>query len=127
MEVRLTRREKMIQWIGLGLAIIGFMYNGFKDYQNGAIKVAPLTTQNQSVEYPKQEPIRYYQAAFNPNTGKIYFLYPDGQWYEQIPQIRTDQTQYSAPVGTSQGTQQPPVGQRNPQQYAQTTANPWLQ
>lgn len=117
----------MIQWVGLGLAIIGFLYNGFKDYQNGVIKVAPLTTQNQTVEYPKQEPIRYYQAAFNPNTGKIYFLYPDGQWYEQIPQIRTDQTQYPANMAVGQGTQQPSVGQRNPQQYAQTTANPWLQ
>ncbi len=114
----------MIQWVGLALALISFAYNGFKDYQNGAIKVAPLTNQTQVVQ--QQQPIRYYQAAFDPNTGKIYFLYPDGKWYEQIPQIRTDQTQYPATVGTPQGSQQSPLGQWNPQQPSQASTNPWL-
>ena len=115
----------MIQWIGLGLALISFAYNGFKDYQNGAIKVSPLTNQTQVVK--QQQPMKYYQAAFDPNTGKIYFLNPDGQWYEQIPQIRADQNQYSPTVGVVQGAQQPPIGQRIAQQSAQASQNPWLQ
>ena len=114
----------MVQWIGVALTIIGMVYNGFQQRQNVAAVQPQLTVQQPAVQLT--QPIRYYQAAFDPNSGKIYFLYPDGQWYEQIPQIRTDQTQYSAPVGTSQGTQQPPLGQRNPQQSAQTTQNPWL-
>jgi hypothetical protein len=124
MEVRLTRREKMIQWVGLALALISFAYNGFKDYQNGAIKAAPLTNQTQVVQ--QQQPIRYYQAAFDPNTGKIYFLYTDGKWYEQVPQIRTNQTQYQADMAVGQGSQSAQVGQRNPQQPSQATQNPWL-
>jgi len=115
----------MIQWIGVALTIIGMVYNGFQQRQNVAAVQPQLTVQQPAVQ--STQPVRYYQAAFDPNSGKIYFLYPDGQWYEQIPQIRTDQTQYSAPVGIAQGTQQSPLGQRNPQQSAQTAKNPWLQ
>jgi len=114
----------MIQWVGLALALISFAYNGLKDYQNGAIKVAPLTNQTQVVQ--QQQPIRYYQAAFDPNTGKIYFLYPDGKWYEQIPQIRTDQTQYQTNLGVGQGSQSAQVGQRLARQPSETPANPWF-
>lgn len=117
----------MIQWVGLGLAIIGFLYNGFKDYQNGVIKVAPLTTQNQSVKSTKQESIRYYQAVYDAATGKFHVLGTDGVWYEQVPKIRTDQTQYPANMAVGQGSQQPPLGQRVAQQPAQTSQNPWLQ
>lgn len=115
----------MIQWVGLGLAIIGFLYNGFKDYQNGVIKVAPLTNQNQIVESTKQQPIRYYQAVYDSATGKFHVLGTDGKWYEQVPQVY-GQTQYSSPVGTAQGTQQPSLGQRDARFSPQAAANPWL-
>jgi hypothetical protein len=116
--------EIMVQWIGVALTIIGMVYNGFQQRQNIAAVQPQLTVQQPVVQ--STQPVRYYQAAFDPNSGKIYFLYPDGKWYEQIPQIRTDQTQYPPNLAVGQGAQQPSVGQRNPQQYAQTTANPWL-
>lgn len=115
----------MIQWVGLALALISFAYNGFKDYQNGVIKVAPLTNQNQTVESTKQQPIRYYQAVYDAATGKFHVLGTDGVWYEQVPVIQ-NQTQRSSPVGTPQGTQQPSLGQRDARFSPQAAANPWL-
>ena len=101
----------MIQWIGVGLTVVGMVINGYQQFK-------PLTTSAPVIEY--------YQAVFDPVNNKVYVLYPDGRWYEQIP-IRNDQTQHSPPVGTSQGTQQPPLGQRVAQQPAQASTNPWLQ
>ena len=116
----------MIQWVGLGLALIGFLYNGFKDYQNGTIKIAPLTNQTSAVEYARPQPIMTWQVAFDPNTGKLYHQHQDGKWYEQVPQIRADQTQHSPAVGVGQGSQSAPLGQRPAQQQAQTAPNPWF-
>lgn len=116
----------MIQWVGLGLAIIGFLYNGFKDYQNGVIKVAPLTTQNQTVESTQRLPIMTWQVAFDPNSGKLYHLHPDGQWHEQVPQIRTNPTQYPPGMGIGQGSQSPQVGEWIARQPPQASTNPWL-
>ena len=115
----------MIQWIGVALTIIGMVYNGFQQKQNVAAVQPQLTVRQPMVQ--STQSIVYYQAAFDPNSGKIYFLYADGKWYEQIPQIRTDQTQYPANMAVGQGTQQPSVGQRNTQQSAQASTNPWLQ
>ena len=108
----------MIQWIGVGLTVVGMVINGYQQFK-------PLTPQPPVVEYYQQQ-AGYYQAVFDPVNNKVYVLYPDGRWYEQIP-IRNDQTQHSPPVGTSQGSQQPPLGQRVAQQSAQTSQNPWLQ
>lgn len=116
----------MIQWVGLALALISFAYNGLKDYQNGVIKVAPLTNQNQTVESTQRLPIMTWQVAFDPNTGKLYHLHPDGKWYEQVPQIRTNQTQYPAGMGTGQGSQSAPLGQRLARQSPQAGTNPWV-
>lgn len=116
----------MIQWVGLALALISFAYNGLKDYQNGVIKVAPLTNQNQTVESTQRLPIVTWQVAFDPNSGKLYHLHPDGKWYEQVPQIRADQTQPSPPVGNWQGSQSAPLGQRDARFSPQAAANPWL-
>lgn len=115
----------MIQWVGLALALISFAYNGFKDYQNGVIKVAPLTNQNQTVESTQRLPIMTWQVAFDPNSGKLYHLHPDGKWYEQVPQVY-GQTQYSSPVGNWQGSQSAPLGQRDARFSPQAAANPWL-
>lgn len=116
----------MIQWVGLALALISFAYNGLKDYQNGVIKVAPLTNQNQTVESTQRLPIVTWQVAFDPNSGKLYHLHPDGKWYEQVPQIRADQTKPSPPVGNWQGSQSAPLGQRDARLSPQASTNPWL-
>ena len=109
----------MIQWIGVGLTVVGMVINGYQQFK-------PLTPQPPVVEYYQQQ-AGYYQAVFDPVNNKVYVLYPDGRWYEQIPQIRADQTQYPANMAVGQGTQQPSVGQRIAQQSAQTAPNPWLQ
>ena len=107
----------MIQWIGVGLTVVGMVINGYQ-------QLKPLTPAVPVVEYYQQQ-AGYYQAVFDPVNNKVYVLYPDGRWYEQVP-TPTNQAQYSPPVGIAQGAQQPPVGQRIAQQSAQTTANPWL-
>jgi hypothetical protein len=126
MEYRFTGRGQMIQWVGLALALISFAYNGLKDYQNGVIKVTPLTNQNQTVESTQRLPIMTWQVAFDPNSGKLYHLHPDGKWYEQVPQIRYDQGQHSPPVGNWQGAQSAQVGEWIARQPAEASTNPWV-
>lgn len=114
----------MIQWIGLGLTFIGMVYNGYQQYRQTVPMQQRLTIRQPVVE--SSQPIRFYQATYDSFTGKFHVLGTDGVWYEQVPQIRTDQTQYPSPVGVAQGTQQPQVGQRIAQQPAQASQNPWL-
>lgn len=109
----------MIQWIGVGLTVVGMVINGYQQYSKPA-----LTPSVPAVEYYQQQ-AGYYQAVFDPINNKVYVLYPDGRWYEQIP-IRADQTQYPTNMAIGQGSQQSSVGQRVAQQPAQTTQNPWL-
>ena len=108
----------MIQWIGVGLTVVGMVINGYQQFK-------PLTPQPPVVEYYQQQ-AGYYQAVFDPVNNKVYVLYPDGRWYEQVP-VRNSQTQYPPNLAVGQGSQQPPVGQRVAQHPAQTTPNPWLQ
>jgi len=107
----------MIQWIGVGLTVVGMVINGYQQYSK------PLTPAVPVVEYYQQQ--AYYQAVFDPVNNKVYVLYPDGRWYEQVP-TPTNQTQYPANLAVGQGTQQPSVGQRIAQQPAQASTNPWL-
>jgi hypothetical protein len=67
----------MIQWIGVGLTVVGMIINGYQQYSK------PLTPQIPKVEYYQQQ--TYYQAVFDPVNNKVYVLYPDGRWYEQVP------------------------------------------
>lgn len=92
----------MIQWITILIAMMGLVYNGYKDYTNGQIKL-PLTQQKNSVQYKK--PIMYWQVAFDPNTGKLYHLHQDGIWYDQPPQIREHSDQNQKALGVANGTQ----------------------
>lgn len=109
----------MIQWIGVCLTIFGMVYNGYHQY------VRPqLTTQQPVIQ--SQQPIRFYQAAYDSHTGKFYVLGLDGVWYEQVPQIRADQTQHSPGVGVGQGPQSAPLGQRDARQPPQASTNPWF-
>lgn len=112
----------MVQWVTIVLGVLGLIYNGYKDYSNGQIK-SPLTIQNQTVEY-KQQPIVYWQVAFDPNTGKLYHLGKDGKWYDQPPQVREYQDQNQEALGTGYGTQGTP--RHNYGQQAQASANPWV-
>jgi len=103
----------MVQWVTIVLGVLGLIYNGYKDYSNGQIK-SPLTIQNQTVEY-QQQPIVYWQVAFDPNTGKMYHLHQDGKWYDSPPQVREYQNQNQEAMGTlnwSQGASRHGYGQQ---------------
>jgi len=88
-----------MQWATIVLAILGLIYNGYKDVSNGQVKL-PLTTTQNSVESRTQMPIVYWQVAFDPNTGKMYHLHKDGKWYDQPPQVREYQNQGQEALGT---------------------------
>ena len=110
-----------MQWATIVLAVLGLIYNGYKDYSNGQIKV-PLTNTNQSVESKTQMPIMYWQVAFDPNTGKMYHLHKDGKWYDQPPQVREHSNQNQEALGNLNWTpraSQYPNGQQA-QAYAYT-------
>ena len=86
----LTWNERMIQWIGVAIALVGFIWNGVKDYQKGEIKIPTLPQQKQltKVIYP----IQYCLMAYDPNLDKVFYRHEDGLWYENAP----PQRRYSA-------------------------------
>jgi hypothetical protein len=100
----LTRNEKMIQWIGVVIALLGLAYNGVKDYQKGDIKMPKL---------PKKEvltkivyPVQYCLMAYDPNVDKVFYLHENGQWHDYAPQQRrySPQTQPQKNQGQGQAT-----------------------
>ena len=117
----------MIQWIGVAIALLGFMWNGIKDYQKGDIILPKLP--------PKKEltkpiyPIQYCLMAYDPNIDKIFYLHENGQWHDYAP----EQRRYAASPQHHQNQSQKAVGTPNgPQggsrryfygQQAQATAN----
>lgn len=74
----------MVQWLTVVLALLGFAYNGYKDYANGNLK--PLTNQQDSVK--TNYPIQYCLMAYDPNTDKVYYQHENGTWYDFPPQQR---------------------------------------
>lgn len=82
----LTRNKHMIQWLGVAIALVGFIWNGVKDYQQGEIKIPPLTQQKQltKVIYP----IQYCLMAYDPNLDKVFYLHDNGQWFDYAPPQR---------------------------------------
>jgi hypothetical protein len=122
----LTWNERMIQWIGVAIALIGFVWNGVKDYQKGEIKLPALQEKKEltKVIYP----IQYCLMAYDPNVDKVFYKHEDGLWYDYAPeqrryasspQVRQYQGQNQTPVGTPNG---PP---RTPRYaYGQQTQTP---
>lgn len=108
----LTRNERMIQWIGVAIALVGFIWNGVKDYQKGEIKLPKLPQQKQltKVVYP----VQYCLMAYDPNLDKVFYRHEDGLWYENAPpqrryssttQPQQNQDQSQATVGSQHGPQ----------------------
>jgi len=112
----------MLQWIGVGVTLLGFVYNTFGFIQQNGV----LTNSQQPLQYVQQpviqqvRPMSYY--AYDPNTNKWY-IYSNGQWYEQA---QTYQTQYQAPMGIVPGSQSASFGQRDARFSPQASTNPWV-
>jgi hypothetical protein len=82
----LTRRYAMIQWVGVIIAILGFAYNGVKDYQKGEIKLPALQEKQELTK--TNHPIQYCLMAYDPNVDKVFYQHENGQWYDYPPQQR---------------------------------------
>ena len=123
-----TRGERMIQWVGIVITILGLAYTGIKDYQKGDIKFPPMPQKPAltKVVYPAQ----YCLMAYDPNVDKVFYLHENGQWHDYAPQQRRYaattqeyyQTQTPQAVGSSSGTQG--TSQYRYGQSPQATANP---
>jgi hypothetical protein len=74
----------MVQWLTVVLALLGFAYNGYKDYASGNLK--PLTTQKDGVK--PVYPVQYCLMAYDPNIDKVFYQHENGQWYDYPPQQR---------------------------------------
>ena len=103
----------MIQWVGLALAIVGFLWNGVKDYQAGAIKIPVLPERKEVLTKPVY-PVQYCLMAYDPNLDKVFYLHENGQWYDYAPEqrrysttpeVRQDQGKGQATLGNPNGTQ----------------------
>ena len=81
----LTRRAFVIQWIGILIAVLGFTYNGIKDYQKGDIKLPSL--QDKVLTKPVY-PVQYCLMAYDPNVDKVFYQHENGQWYDYAPRQR---------------------------------------
>ncbi len=122
-----TRGERMIQWIGIVVTILGLAYTGVKDYQKGDIKF-PKMPQKQvltKVVYP----IQYCLMAYDPNIDRIFYLHENGIWYDYAPQQRRYSTtpqpyqaQGATAVAGSYGSQGTPAYRYG--QSPQASANP---
>jgi hypothetical protein len=78
--------ERMIQWIGVLIALVGLAYNGVKDYQKGDIKL-PKLPQKQVLTKPVY-PVQYCLMAYDPNIDKVFYLHENGIWYDYAPPQR---------------------------------------
>lgn len=74
----------MIQWIGIFIGLLGLAYNGYKDYQNGDIKIPIVQKHLTPVKYP----VQYCLMAYDPNLDKVFYLHENGYWYDYAPQQR---------------------------------------
>jgi len=99
---RLTRRESVIQWIGVIISVAALTYTGIKDYQKGDIKLPLLPQKNLTkVVYP----VQYCVMAYDPNVKRVFYLHDNGQWYDFAPQIRQYPDQGQEALATPNGTQ----------------------
>ena len=93
----------MIQWLGVLIAVAGFLYTGVKDYQKGDIKL-PSLPQKQVLTKPVY-PVQYCLMAYDPNVKKVFYLHENGQWHDFPPQIREYQDQNQEALGIANGPQ----------------------
>jgi hypothetical protein len=123
-----TWGERMIQWIGILIAVVGLAYNGVKDYQKGDIKL-PKLPQKQVLTKPVY-PIQYCLMAYDPNIDKVFYLHENGTWHDYAPQQRRYET---TPTQHNQGQEGNAVGNTSGSQGAsgyrhgqspQASANP---
>jgi hypothetical protein len=109
----LTGGERMIQWIGVIIALLGLAYNGVKDYQKGEIKIPNLPKKELT---KKVYPVQYCLMAYDPNLKKVFYLHDNGTWYDFPPKIREYSNQGQEALGAGNGPQGRSYGYHNGQQ-----------
>jgi hypothetical protein len=114
--VRKKIKGYIMQWLTVALALLGFLWNGVKDYQKGDIKIPVISTEKK--ELTKQVyPVQYCLMAYDPNNDKVWYQHEDGKWYEYAPPQRRyaatpqhDQNKSQTTVGTAYGASTGSVG-----------------
>jgi hypothetical protein len=109
--------ETVIQWIGVAIALLGFVWNGVKDYQKGEIQI-PSLPQKEVLTKPVY-PVQYCVMAYDPNVDKVFYQHENGQWYDYAPQIRKYTNQGQEALGAANGTQR-----TSGNSYGQSTQTP---
>ena len=56
------------------------------------------------LEAKRAEPLQYYnyQVAYDPNSGKTWYYYGDGFWYDRPPTIRKKESKKEVSTGGNQ-------------------------
>jgi hypothetical protein len=86
MQMQTKKKESnMIQWIGVAIAVLGLIYGGVKDIQNGNLKIPYYTTNNQTVQAPTLYPTQYCLMAYDPNADRVWYQHEDGVWRDTPP------------------------------------------
>ena len=96
-------KRLVLQLLVTGLGCFALVYGEIKHY----IDSHPSILSTLQLEAKKAQPLQYfvYHGAYDPNTGKVWYFYNDGYWYDKPPQIRKSQNQSQKALGTSNGTQ----------------------
>ena len=113
-------KRLVLQLMVTGLGCFALVYGEIKHY----IDSHPSILSTLQLEAKKAEPLQYfvYHGAYDPNTGKVWYFYNDGYWYDKPPQIRKSQNQSQKALGTINGSQGGSTGY-NHGQSAQTPTN----
>lgn len=88
------RKDSKMQWIGIALAVVGLIYGGIKDYQNGAIKIPQFTHTENVAQKPILYPMQYCTMAYDPNTDRVWYQHEDGVWKDTPPMQKKIGTYY---------------------------------
>lgn len=78
------------QWVGVIVAILGFIWTGMKDYNSGNVKFPNMVVQSRAFTQQTEQkyPIQYCLMAYDPNIDTVWYRHEDGSWKQYPPTQR---------------------------------------
>lgn len=94
-------KQSVVQLLVGLLGLFVLVWGEAKHY----IQSHPEVLNTFQLEAQRAEPLQYYnyQVAYDPNSGKTWYYYGDGFWYDRPPTIRKRAVQ-------KQAEKEPPAG-----------------
>ena len=113
-------KQNVVQLLVGLIGLFVLMWGEIKHYSESH----PEILSTLQIQAKRAEPLQYYnyQVAYDPNSGKTWYYYGDGYWYDKPPQIRKRQNQGQEKVGTGNWASGTP--QHNHGQPSQAVAYP---